>query len=53
MLNIPILLITFNRPSHTKKTIEALRVQRPPLVYVFQDGPREHRDEDIKMCELV
>lgn len=53
MFNTPILLITFNRPSHTKKTIEALRVQRPPLVYVFQDGPREHRDEDIKMCELV
>lgn len=53
MFNTPILLITFNRPSHTKKTIEALRIQKPPLVYVFQDGPREHRDEDIKMCELV
>ena len=53
MFNTPILLITFNRPSHTKKTIEALRVQKPPLVYVFQDGPREHRDEDIKMCKLV
>lgn len=50
---IPILLITFNRPSHTQKTIEALRVQKPPLVYIFQDGPREHRDDDIKMCELV
>lgn len=53
MFKTPILLITFNRPSHTKKTIEALRIQKPPLVYVFQDGPREHRDEDIKMCELV
>lgn len=49
----PLLLITFNRPEHTKRTIDALRVQRPPLVYVFQDGPREGNAGDKRDCALV
>lgn len=50
---IPLLLITFNRPEHTKKTIEALRAQRPPLVYVFQDGPRNGNEKDELNCKAV
>ena len=49
----PILLITFNRPEHTRRTIEALRVQRPPLIYVFQDGPRTGNVHDKENCSLV
>lgn len=52
-MKIPILLITFNRPFHTKKTIEALRLQKPPLVYVFQDGPRNNSIDDIEKCDEV
>lgn len=49
----PVLLITFNRPEHTKQTIDALRVQQPPLVYVFQDGPRSGNDVDAMNCPKV
>ncbi len=49
----PILLITFNRPEHTRRTIDALRVQHPPLVYVFQDGPRQNNESDREKCRQV
>jgi hypothetical protein len=49
----PILLITFNRPEHTRRTIEALRVQQPPLVYVFQDGARTGNVTDAERCQQV
>ena len=52
-MNTPVLLITFNRPDHTQRTIDALRVQRPPLVYVFQDGPRVGNENDKESCALV
>lgn len=52
-MNVPVLLIVFNRPEHTRRTIEALRAQRPPLVYVFQDGPRNGNDEDNDKCLRV
>ena len=53
MMNIPILLITFNRPEHTRRTIDALRVQQPLLVYVFQDGPRNGNEADQVNCPNV
>ena len=53
MHEIPLLLITFNRSDHTRRTIEALRVQQPPLVYVFQDGPRVGNVKDGVSCKLV
>ena len=52
-MNYPILLIAFNRPDHTQRTIDALRVQQPPLVYVFQDGPRAGNTNDKENCALV
>jgi hypothetical protein len=52
-MTIPILLITFNRPEHTRLTIEALRIQQPPLVYVFQDGPRLNNETDLGRCKQV
>ena len=53
MTHTPILLITFNRPEHTRRTIEALRAQQPRLVYVFQDGPRIGNVSDEENCVLV
>lgn len=49
----PLLLLAFNRPEHTKRTIESLRIQQPPLVYVFQDGPREDKTTDTVNCRQV
>lgn len=53
MFNTPILLITFNRPEHTQKTLEALLVQNPQEIYVFQDGPRVGNEQDVVNCGLV
>lgn len=52
-MKTPILLITFNRPEHTRRAIDALRVQKPPLMYVFQDGPRNENDADLVNCPKV
>ena len=53
MSSIPVLVITFNRPEHTRRTLEALRVQRPGLVYVFQDGARNGNADDVEKCSAV
>lgn len=50
---VPVLLIVFNRPEHTQKTLESLLVQRPSELYVFQDGPRENNICDLENCQLV
>jgi hypothetical protein len=49
----PVLLITFNRPEHTRRTLEALLVQRPNELYIFQDGPRDDNADDLIKCQLV
>ena len=51
--DVPVLLITFNRPIHTQHTIDALRIQKPPIVFVFQDGPRNGNDKDEIECKKV
>lgn len=50
MLNTPILLIAFNRPSHTRKVLEVIREQQPKQLFVFQDGARDNNDNDSKKC---
>ena len=51
MTTAPVLLIVFNRPEHTQKTLEALLVQRPSELYVFQDGPRVNNTCDLENCQ--
>lgn len=44
----PICLFTYNRPDETRKTIEALRLNKLALqseLYVFSDGPKREKDE--------
>jgi len=53
MFNIPILLITFNRPAHTRRVIETVMRNAPATVYVFQDGERPGNANDGKMCQAV
>ncbi len=53
MLEVPVLIITFNRPEHTLKTLSALKLQKPPIVYVYQDGPRDGNSLDIIKCNEV
>lgn len=38
--NIPVLLVTFNRPDTTKSVFEKLKELRPPKIYIYSDAPR-------------
>lgn len=40
----PVLLLIFNRPEITRRTIEAVRAVRPTELYVAADGPRRYVD---------
>ena len=53
MYGTPILLITFNRPSHTKRVLTEILKVEPQYLYVFQDGPREGNATDIMKCQEV
>ena len=49
----PILLITFNRPEHTGKVLEAIMAAQPHELFVFQDGERTANENDIFKCAEV
>jgi len=51
--NIPILLITFNRPNHTRKVLERIVAVKPKVLYVFQDFWREDNEEDRRKYKEV
>lgn len=53
MLNTSILLITFNRPEHTRKVLEAIMAANPQDLYVFQDGARQGNSSDEEKCAEV
>lgn len=52
-MNTAILLVTFNRPIHTRRVLEAIMAAQPKELYVFQDGAREGKEEDLKRCGEV
>ncbi len=43
---VPILLILFNRPKYTSKTVEFLNMIKPEVLYIHIDGPRNQEDQD-------
>jgi len=49
----PVALITFNRPEHTARVLDAVAAARPETLYFFADGPRPDRPDDIPKCEAV
>lgn len=53
MFAIPILLITFNRPEHTRRVLGEIMKQGPSDVYVFQDGARGGNESDSLRCAQV
>ena len=52
-MNSPILLLTFNRPEHTKRVLETILAVNPQDLYVFQDGARDGNESDLKKCAEV
>lgn len=51
-MNTPILLITFNRPNHVRSVLTEICKQLPQQLFVFQDGPRDGRDDYDKILEV-
>lgn len=45
-LDVPVLLIAFNRPDVTAVVFEAIRAAAPTRLYVAADGPRAGRGEE-------
>ena len=44
---VPILLVSFNRPEFTKRALQNLKSIRPPVIFFSVDGPRKNYDDDI------
>ena len=52
-MKLPILLLTFNRPSETSILIKKLSLVKPSKIYISQDGPRKSNINDKVNCEKV
>lgn len=52
-MNTPVLLITFNRPNHTRMVLNAIKRHQPKHMYIFQDGARIGNTEDELKCLAV
>jgi hypothetical protein len=52
-MKTPIVLIAFNRPQHTARTLEAIRRAAPETLLVVLDGARESRPDDTEKCAEV
>lgn len=53
MFTTPILLITFNRPTHTRQVLKRILETQPQELYVFQDGARANNENDMQKCVEV
>lgn len=49
----PILLITFNRPEHTRRVLTEILKAEPQSLYICQDGAREGNANDRIKCHEV
>jgi hypothetical protein len=52
-LKTPILFLAFNRPNHTKRVFEKIRLSKPSRLYVAIDGAREGHDGEAEAVEEV
>src|SRR5680860_1632642 len=52
-MHTPVLFLVFNRPDTTAQVFEAIRVARPPRLYVAADGPRKDRRGEKERCGQV
>ncbi|TAN12527.1 MAG: hemolysin activation protein [Chitinophagaceae bacterium] len=47
-IDIPVLIIFFARPEPLAKVFEQIKLAKPSKLYLYQDGPREDRTDDIE-----
>lgn len=56
LIDIPVLLIFFTRVEQTTKVFEEIKKARPSKIYLYQDGPRIGRPDDVEninKCRLI
>lgn len=51
--DVPVLLITYNRPEHVRQALDRLKQVQPSLLYVFCDGPRQSNDVSVKKVQDI
>lgn len=47
-IDIAVLILFFNRPKMLSKVFEQVKIARPSKLYLFQDGARENRSDDVE-----
>lgn len=47
LVDVPVLLIFFSRPEQFKMVFEQVKKARPSKLFLYQDGARENRPDDI------
>lgn len=54
LVDVPVLLIFFNRPEKFQKVFEQVKKARPSKLYLYQDGPRSDSDKLlIEECRKI
>ena len=54
LIDVPVLILFFNRPNLLKAVFDQVRIARPSKLFLYQDGPRNSQDMImIKACREV
>lgn len=51
-IDVPVLLIFFNRPETFCKVFEQVKLARPSKLFLYQDGARKNRPTDVERVAL-
>lgn len=51
--HVPVLFLVFNRPHHTRVTLNRIRLAAPARLYVHCDGPRAHKAGEAEQVAAV
>jgi hypothetical protein len=49
-VDVPLLMIAFNRPEKTQRVFDAVRAAAPRRLYLAADGPRADAPSDFDRC---
>lgn len=50
-VDVPVLLLFFNRPTQLQKVFEKVRAARPSKLFLYQDGKRDNNEKDAENVE--
>jgi hypothetical protein len=53
VITTPVVLIAFNRPDLTRRTLDAIREAAPRELFLVADGPRSDRPDDRDLCRAT